>query len=348
MITYELCTYDPLGRVALSPLNYKPVIQLNEDPAAITVHADSPWKTLEEFVNDARQRPGELTIGNSGPGAVWHIGALKLEKLAGAQFTHVPHNGAKPAVTQLLGKHLDAVSVSPAEVLQYLELGSLRCLGVMSEGRLANLPDVPTCREQGFDLVHGTWRGLAVPPETPDEIVAVLGDGFKKGFDAPEFQETAHKALLGLRYRDANQFKEFLEREYKSVTELFTGSDLVVRSGSNVYMVPRFYAALFVLFGLALIVRAFRKKPSMDAGVEALTASSMKTIGLAFCILLGYAVLMFALGYIVSTILYLAVMFVILGERRPAAIVLYSVCIVFAVYVVFKSILDVPIPGFFS
>ncbi|MBZ0258915.1 tripartite tricarboxylate transporter substrate binding protein, partial [bacterium] len=73
MITYELCTYQPLGRVDLSPLNYKPVMQLNEDPAAITVHADSPWQTLGEFIEYAKQHPGEVTIGNSGPGAVWHI-----------------------------------------------------------------------------------------------------------------------------------------------------------------------------------------------------------------------------------------------------------------------------------
>ncbi|MBN2326809.1 MAG: tripartite tricarboxylate transporter TctB family protein [Candidatus Omnitrophica bacterium] len=348
MITYELCTYEPLGRVELSPLNFKPVIQLNEDPAAITVHADSPWKTLKEFTEYARQHPGEVTIGNSGPGAVWHIGALKLEKLAGVRFTHVPHNGAKPAVTQLLGKHLDAVSVSPAEVLQFLELGTLRCLGVMSEHRIPELPDAPTCREAGYDLVHGTWRGLAVPPETPDEIVSILEQGFKKGYDSPDFQETARKALLGLRYRDSQQFKEFLDGELESVTELFSGSDLIIRSGSNVTMVPRFYGVLFLIFAVILAAKAMKKIPSSENEVGEISSSAFKLTLLSFVILLAYAVFMFVLGYILSTILYLAVMFYVLGERRPLAVGAYSVSIVFIVYVVFKSILDVPIPGFWG
>ncbi|MGC9329816.1 MAG: tripartite tricarboxylate transporter substrate binding protein, partial [Candidatus Hinthialibacter sp.] len=276
MITYELCTYEPLGRVELSPLNFKPVLQLNEDPAAITVHADSPWKTLEEFIDYAREHPGEATIGNSGPGAVWHIGALKLEKMAGVQFTHVPHNGAKPAVTQLLGKHLDAVSVSPAEVLQFLEMGSLRCLGVMSEDRIPELPGAPTCREAGFDLVHGTWRGLAVPPETPDEIVSILEQGFKKGYDSPEFQETARKALLGLRHRDSQQFGEFLNAELKSVTELFSGSDLIIRSGSRIMMVPRFYGVLFLLFAVILAVKAMKKTSTRENEAGEISASAFK------------------------------------------------------------------------
>ena len=119
MITFELCSYKPLKRAEISYTGFKPVIQINEDPAAITVRADSPWTTLSEFLDYARAHPKEVTVGNSGPGAVWHLGALRLEKLAGVEFTHIPHDGAKPAVTQLLGGHIAAVAVSPAEVLQY-------------------------------------------------------------------------------------------------------------------------------------------------------------------------------------------------------------------------------------
>lgn len=348
MITYELCTYAPLGRLQLRPSDFQPVIQLNEDPAAITVHADSPWKTLKDFLDDARNRPGKITIGNSGPGAVWHVGALKLEKLAGVQFTHVPHNGAKPAVTQLLGRHIDAVSVSPAEVLQYLELGTLRCLGVMSENRMPELPTTPTCREEGFDLVHGTWRGLAVPLGTPGPIVDELTEGFKRGYDSPAFRETAQKALLGLRYRDSTEFRDFLIRESQSVSDLFTGSDLTVHSGINAFLVPLIYAVLFGLFVIALGLRAAGKRRTGESASGEWSAPSVRSASLAFGILALYAVLMFVLGYIVSTLLYLTVMMVLLGERRPQRIASFSVAIVLVVYAIFQFILDVPIPGFWE
>ncbi len=349
MITFELCTYQPLGRLRLSPKDFKPVIQLNEDPAAITVHADSPWKTLREFLDYAREHPEKVTVGNSGPAAVWHIGALKLEKLAGVRFTHVPHNGAKPAVTQLLGKHLDAVAVSPSEVLQYLELNNLRCLGVMSEQRLSELPNVPTCREEGYDLVHGTWRGLAVPPETPDSIVAILEKGFKKGYDSTGFQESAHKALFGLRYRNAKQFADFLQEESQAVSELFSGTEITLHSAEDIHKVPRYYMAMFLVFALLLAVRTYRKSgkglfSEMVKNFEGFSPA-IQMACFSFLLLIGYGLLMFGIGYILATFLYLVAMFFLLGERRPKVIGIVSVSIVIVVYVIFKSVLDIPIPG---
>ena len=220
MITYELSTYKPLGKAPIDENDFKAVIQLNYDPGAITVHANSPWKTLTEFIEYAKAHPGELTVGNSGPGAVWHLAAVKFEKAAGIKLTHIPHDGAKPAVTQLVGKHLDAVSVSPAEVVQYIQEGSLRCLGIMSEARDPLLADVPTFKEQGVDLDYGTWRGLAAPAATPDEIVRKLEEGFKKAYDSPAFHEAAQKALLGLEYRNAQDFTIFLHEQSRTVAEL--------------------------------------------------------------------------------------------------------------------------------
>lgn len=226
MITYELVTYAPLNRAKIGVEDFKPIMQLNYDPSAITVHRDSPFKTLKDFINHAKANPGKLTIGNSGPGAVWHLGAVKLEKAAGVKFTHIPHDGAKPAVTQLVGQHLDAVSVSPAEVLQYVKEGSLRCLAIMSDERNELLSDIPTFKEEGFDLEHGTWRGLAVPKDTPDDIVQTLTDGFKKAFDSQAFKDQAKKTLLGLKYRDANEFNSFLATEAGTVADLVTELDI--------------------------------------------------------------------------------------------------------------------------
>ncbi len=226
MITYELVTFKPLSLIDLGVDDFEAVVQLNEDPGAITVHSESQWSSLKEFVDYSVNNPGKVTVGNSGPGAVWHLGAVKLEQLTGAEFSHIPHNGAKPAVTQLVGQHLDAVAVSPAEVLQYVQTGTLRCLGIMSEERDPQLPDVPICQEQGFDLVHGTWRGLAVPQGTPGDIVDTLEQGFKQAYESKAFQTTAKNALLGLKYRSSEAFETFLQNEANSATELIEALNL--------------------------------------------------------------------------------------------------------------------------
>ncbi|MEW6235614.1 MAG: tripartite tricarboxylate transporter substrate binding protein [Candidatus Omnitrophota bacterium] len=222
MVTYELCSYKPLNRAQIGPGDYKALLQLNEDPGAITIHADSPWKTLKELIDYSREHPKEITVGNSGPGAVWHIGAVKLENMTGVRFTHIPLDGAKPAVTRLLGKHIQAVAVSPAEVEQYVREGTFRCLGIMSEERFADMPEVPTMQEQGIELVHGTWRGLAVHKETPDDIAAKLANGFKQAYDQPSFQAAAKRMLMGLKYRNGEDFSKYMQKEAEDVAALIT------------------------------------------------------------------------------------------------------------------------------
>ena len=220
MVTYELCGYKALKRAQIDDTDFKALMQLNQDPGAITVHSDSPWKTLKEFLDYARENPKKVTMGNSGLGAVWHLGSVKLENLSNTQFTHIPFDGAKPAITQLIGKHIDAVPVSPTEALQDIQLGTLRCLGIMSEERDPFLPDITTLKEQGYDLVHATWRGLCVPKNTPDVIAASLEEGFHKAFESPTFQEAAKKRLIGLKYRNSKEFAAFMRQESESIAAL--------------------------------------------------------------------------------------------------------------------------------
>lgn len=226
MVTFELCIYKPLGRNEFDDTDFKPVMQINEDPGAITVNATSRWNTIDEFIQYAREHPKEITIGNSGPGAVWHLGAVKLEQIENVRFTHIPHDGASQAVIQLLGNHISAVSVSPAEVLANVQSGDLRCLAIMAEERDPLLPDVPTFLEKGHNLVHHTWRGLAVPKDTPDEVVVKLHDGFFRAFEAEEFQNVAKTATLGLKYRGPEEFKTFLRGETETAAQLIKGLGL--------------------------------------------------------------------------------------------------------------------------
>jgi tripartite-type tricarboxylate transporter receptor subunit TctC len=200
MVTFEIISLPPQGLVPFTYEDYALLLRVNMDPAAITVPADAPYNTIAEFVDYAKQHPGAIKVGHSGPGSVWEIGGSIFAEKAGIDLTFVPHDGAAPAVTALVGKHIQAVSVSPAEVRGQVEAGNLKMLAVMSDKRLADFPDVPTMKESGYEVSFGTWRGLGVPKKTPADVQAVLHDAFKKGMDSAEFQTFAANSGLGLAY----------------------------------------------------------------------------------------------------------------------------------------------------
>lgn len=220
MVTVELTTLPNLGLATISHEDFKPIAQINSDSAAITVQADAPWNTIEEFIQYAKENPGKVQVGNSGTGAIWHLAAAALGTKTEAQFNHIPFEGAAPAVTSLLGGHIQAVSVSPAEVASQVANGQLKVLAVMSDERIESMPDVPTLKEKGIDLSIGTWRGLAVPSETPDEIANILTEAFTNGAKEQAFVDFMKEAGLGYKLTDGNTFKQRMITEHNLFAEL--------------------------------------------------------------------------------------------------------------------------------
>ncbi|VYU55180.1 tripartite tricarboxylate transporter substrate binding protein [Metakosakonia massiliensis] len=206
--TVELTTLPSLGMVRFKTSDFTPIARLNADPAAITVRADAPWNTVEEFLQWSKENPGKVRIGNSGTGAIWHLAAAALEDKTGAKFTHVPYDGAAPAVTGLLGGHIEAVSVSPGEVINHVKGGKLKTLAVMSDERIKNMPDVPTLKEKNIDLSIGTWRGLIVPKKTPQNVVDVLAKAAKETAEEPAFQDALNKLNLNYAWQDSAGFQQ--------------------------------------------------------------------------------------------------------------------------------------------
>jgi len=206
-----------LPHLGLSKFTYEgftPVARLNADPSAITVRADAPWKTIEEFLAAAKAKPGVVTVGNSGNGSIWHLAAAGLEDKTGVKFNHVPFQGAAPGVVALLGGQIDAVAVSPGEVAVHLQAGKLKMLAVMADQRFKPFDDVPTLKERKIDLSIGTWRGLALPKATPAEIVTTLRTAVRKAADDPALRETLDKLNLGFAYLDAPEFGQAMARDH--------------------------------------------------------------------------------------------------------------------------------------
>lgn len=226
MITFELNSLPPQGLIPFDYKAYDPLMRINADAAALTVNKEAPYNNLKEFIEYAKANPGKVTIGNSGPGSVWHIAAGLMAEKTGVSVVNVPFDGAAPAVTALVGNHIKAVSVSVAEVRGQVQAGQLKILGVMDTQRNALFPDVPTFREQGVDVVFHTWRGLALPKGVPASAKAVLSDAFKKAFDSPDFKAFAEKASLNLAYQDSTEFGKFLAQNAADVAAVMKGLGL--------------------------------------------------------------------------------------------------------------------------
>ena len=213
VLTVELLTLPHLGLAKFNYDDFQPIAQLNADPAAITVKADAPWNTIEEFLAAAKKSPESVRVGNSGNGSIWHLAAAALEDKTGTKFGHIPFQGAAPAVLALLGGHIEAVAVSPAEVTTHVQSGKLKVLMVMADKRVKGFDKVPTAKERGIDLSIGTWRGLGAPKNTPPEVMAKLREITAKTAAEPLMHEVMDKQNLGYVYTDGAVFKETLAKD---------------------------------------------------------------------------------------------------------------------------------------
>ncbi|MFA6776114.1 MAG: tripartite tricarboxylate transporter substrate binding protein [Sphaerochaetaceae bacterium] len=219
MVTFELNSLPQQGLIDFTYADFDPLIRVNADAAALTVKADAPYNTVQEFVDYCKAHPGEVSIGNSAPGSVWHIGAGLLANATGIKVKHIPFEGAAGAVTALAGGHIQAVTVSLAEVKSQLDAGNLKCLGIMDDKRPEAYPNIKTFKEQGFDITYYTWRGLALPKGVDPQIKQILVDAFTKAEKDPDFVAKAKALNLNLAYLNPTDFATFLKSNYEDVTK---------------------------------------------------------------------------------------------------------------------------------
>ena len=227
MITFELNSLPQQGLIDFTFEDFEPLILVNADAAALTVHVNAPYNTVREFVEYARRNPGTISIGNSAPGSVWHIGAGLLAAETNIDVRHIPFEGAAPAVTALAGGHIQAVSVSLAEVRGQVEAGNVKVLGVMDTQRSPMFPTVPTFQEQGFDIVYGTWRGLALPRGVDPAIRDTLVRAFSAAMEDPDFVTTARNMNLNLQFLGPADFRNFLRDNKAAVTRTMTDLGMI-------------------------------------------------------------------------------------------------------------------------
>ncbi|WP_176084029.1 tripartite tricarboxylate transporter substrate binding protein [Martelella sp. HB161492] len=192
MTTVELAMFPHQNKSPVDYKNFTGLFAPIADPCALVVKADAPYQTLEEFVQYAKDHPGEVQVANSGTGAIYDLATTNMEQQLGIKLKHIPYSeGIGPAIASLVGGHVDAVITTPGAAKPQIDAGALKMLGVMDSKRFALFPDVPTFNEAlgaGTDTQMRAWAAIAGPADLPDDISSQLVAAFQAVAADPDFQ----------------------------------------------------------------------------------------------------------------------------------------------------------------
>ncbi len=188
-------------RVRYDRTKIRPLARLVDDPTAFVVKRESPYRTLRDLVEAARRSPGRISVGSSGVGTDDHLGLTLLQAASGTEFIHAPFAGAGLVKNAVLAGHIDVAGLNLGEIGMLGQADPpLRPLAAMAEARWEMMPDVPTFREQGYDVVMTSERGLAAPRGIPEEVAQRLEQAVARVMAKPEWLARARQLELPLAY----------------------------------------------------------------------------------------------------------------------------------------------------
>lgn len=225
-----LTNYRLLSGVSYNVKDLAPIANIVTDPGILVVAGNSPFKTFQDFIKAAKEKPGTLTIGNSGIGGDDYFNVILLQKATGIKVINVPFEGDGPSWQAAMGGHISATSNNLGIVYPQIKAGKLRALAIYAEKRYAGLPDVPTLKELGINLVSGSSRGYSAPKGTSPEILKILADGMEKVVNDPVFLKNMEERALPIDFKKLDEYRDYLfaedERYEKLIEELRASGDL--------------------------------------------------------------------------------------------------------------------------
>lgn len=194
--------------------SYTPIVEVAFDPAVLVVQKGGKFDLpLKDLLDYARKHPEEVRVGAGGNWSVQDTVRNLLESEAKVKFTKVPFKGGAPAVTALLGGHIDATIGYIAEFKGHYDAGKLKPIAVSGEARSPFLPDVPTFNESGISMPVGVWRAMAAPAGAPAERMKILEKAFLTGLKDPAARKAYDEAGINMEVRDAEGTARFLENQ---------------------------------------------------------------------------------------------------------------------------------------
>lgn len=174
-------SYDPLT-------SFEPICYLVQSPQLIVVNSTSPYRTLNDLLDAARAKPGELTMASAGPASSPHIAIETIKRATGVNINYIPYQGTTPAVNALMGDHLTSVMSSYPNVSELIRTGRLRALATTTAKRIESMPELPTVADaagiKDFDV--DIWFGVNAAAKTPRELTSQLASWFSASLKVPE------------------------------------------------------------------------------------------------------------------------------------------------------------------
>jgi tripartite-type tricarboxylate transporter receptor subunit TctC len=226
MITVEISMLHHQGLTQLTPKNYTPLALMNIDPAAITVSATSPYKTMDDLVKAIRANPGKMKASGTGQGGIWHLsiaGMLKDMNMDPQAVRFVPSNGAAPAMLELAAGGIEIVPASLPEARSMIDAEKARPLAVMATSSSALYPNVPTLKAAtGSDWTMGVWRGIAGPKGLPTDVQSKVEAALKKIAGSQEYKAFMASRGYGVAYADGAEYGKFMEKGDADMGQILT------------------------------------------------------------------------------------------------------------------------------
>ena len=202
------------------PDQFLPVARINHSPAVFAVRNEAPWKTLREVVEHAKKNPGKFAFANTGTWGAADLPMRLIAQAAAIDYNNIPHDGGGPATLAVLGGHADATFGFAPQLIPQFNAGKLRALAVTGARRLGTLPQVPTVREEGYDVTFTMWRAVLAPKGTPPAIVEKLEAAFRKMSEDKSFQALIKQLGDDVDFQGAKEFGATWQQEWDAIAKV--------------------------------------------------------------------------------------------------------------------------------
>lgn len=193
--------------------DFAPIALVTADPTVLVVRADSPYKTLKDFVAAAKADPGKINYSSSGVYGTLHVAMEIFANAADVKLFHVPYQGGGPAVNALLGGQVEALASGPAAAIGQIKGGKMRALAAWSDKRLALLPEVPTFKELGYDAEFYIWSGVFAQAAAPAPVISRLREAVRNAVNDADFRLAMERVATPISYLDAPEFRSYWDQD---------------------------------------------------------------------------------------------------------------------------------------
>lgn len=209
----EIAMVRTLGYADVGPDQMDLLCLVSKTQPVLVVHPESPWRTLRDFVEAARGKPGHYVLGNSGTGSIWHVNALLLERSADLSLVHLPFSGSGATLTSLMGRHVDAVVAGAGEASPHVASGRLRVISVFGASGSRLFPGVAASAAEGFDFGADAWSGFFAPRGIPAAAREALTAAMREAFSHETFQRLCEERGMEPVFLESEAFHAFAQDE---------------------------------------------------------------------------------------------------------------------------------------